>query len=119
MCRQRRRRKGRGMGYSGIAEEGRRKGSKRRAKVEVSREEERVAVAARSIHGLLSKLILLALLVLGMLLASLPSIPPTLSLLEETMPSVVFNRVRPRGRGRVRVLVAVLVCGLAVPRGEG
>jgi hypothetical protein len=107
------------VGCSGIAEEGGGKGSRRRPKVEVGREEERVAVAGRCIYGLLSKVILLVLVVLCLLLASLPSIPPSVALWGEVVQSVVFHEVRPHGRGGGGGgEVAALGRGLAVPQGE-
>mgnify|MGYP006953047786 CR=1 FL=1 len=94
-------------------------GRKRRAKMEISREEERAAMAARSIHSLLPKLILLALRELGLLLDSLPALP-SLVLLRELKPPVAFHLVRTRGRarGRGREVIAVLVRGVTVPREE-
>ena len=95
-------------------------GRRRRAKMEISWEEERAAVAARSIHSLLLKLTLLVLILVGLLLASLPSLP-SFVLLRELMPPVAFYgvRMRRRVRGRGREVVAVMVRGVTVPRGEG
>ena len=88
--------------------------------MELSREDERVAVAGRCMHSRLSKLILLMLVVLCLLLASLPYIPHSVALSGKMVPSVVFHRVQPPGRRRERgrEVVAALVRGLAVPRGE-
>ena len=109
------------MGITGVAKEGGMNGRRGRAKMEISREEERAAVASRSIDSLLLKLTLLALIVLGLLLASLPALP-SLALLRDLMPPVAFygvwtrRRVRERGRRKV---VAAMVRSVTVPRGEG
>jgi uncharacterized membrane protein YgcG len=108
------------MGITGVPKEGGMNGRRGRAKMEISREEERATVASRSIDSLLLKLTLLALMALGLLLASLPSLP-SLALLRNLMPPVAFYGVwtRRRVRERGRKVVAAMVRGVTVPRGEG
>ena len=99
-----------GCGCSGIAEERGMNRRRRRANMKISREEERAAMAARFIHCLLPKLLLLA---------SLPALP-SLILLRELMPPVAFHGVWTCGRvrGRGREVVAVLVRCVTVRRAE-